>query len=68
MTGTTVALVEKGGDTFVVLDHPAAPADLRNAEVGRMVEGTLQVPFVEFGLSPLTLRAIADLIEENGDV
>jgi hypothetical protein len=63
-TGTTVAIVTEGDLELIVLDHPDAPADMRNTEAGQLIDGGFQpVPFAAFGLTPPTLRAIADLIE-----
>ena len=65
-TGTIIRLgeqIEMGG-TLVVLDHPAAPDDMRNREAGRVIDGGFQpAPFAAFTLSPETLRAIAELVE-----
>lgn len=61
--GTTISLEQKGSDTLVILDNPAAPADMRNTEAGRIIPGGFQAaPFMDFGLRPDVLRAIADLI------
>lgn len=62
--GTTVTLRDSPEGLLVVLDHPAAPAAMRNHEAGRIIDGGFQpVPFALFGLRPETMRAIADLIE-----
>lgn len=68
--GTNVRLETRTGTeatTVVVVDHPDAPDDMRNYEVGRLFPGLgfLPAPFCEAGLRPAALRAIADLIEEN---
>lgn len=64
-TGSTVTIQHSERGPVVLLDHPDAPADLRHAEAGRIVECTFQpVAFCPFGLRPETLRAIADLIDE----
>ena len=65
-SGTTVQLDSIGGNTIVIVDNPLAPADMRNLEAGRVVDGALQpAPFAAFSLSPATLRAIADIIETD---
>lgn len=65
-TGTTVTLAQRGDDTVGVLDHPGVPAEMRNNEVGRVIDGGFQpAMFAPWALMPPTLRAIADLIEEN---
>jgi len=62
--GTTVRIEQHPTGALVILDHPAAPADMRNHEAGRIIGGGFQpAPFAEFGLRPDVLRAIADLIE-----
>lgn len=66
--GTSVTLKESEyGDREVILDHPHAPEDLRDVVVGRVVDGGYQPPFMPppVAMSPDSLRAIADLIEEN---
>lgn len=64
-TGTTVTTEERHGDTVVILDNPEAPADMRNAEVGRITDGGFQPamfgPWV--ALTAETLRAIAQAID-----
>ena len=63
-TGSTVSINERDGNAYVVLDHAAAPDDMRHLEAGRVVDGGFQpAPFSAYGLSPTTLRAIADLLE-----
>jgi len=64
-TGGTVTYASgQGGIALIILDHPDAPADMRNLEVGRVVEGGFQpAPFLAAGMRPETLRAIADLID-----
>lgn len=65
-TGTNVWITtrEATGDSIVVLDNPAAPDDMRCTEAGRVLDGGFQpAPFAAFGLTPETLRVIADLIE-----
>lgn len=63
-TGTTITLTDCDDMTLVLLDAPDAPADMRNLEAGRLVDGGFQpAPFAAWGLVPATLRAIADLIE-----
>lgn len=69
--GSTVKLKENDGAVEVVLDHPDAPADMRDTVAGRVTDfggarGFQPVPFAAFLLSPATLRAIADLIERDG--
>lgn len=66
--GTTVTLKESEyGDQEIWLDHPDAPADLRDLVVGRIIDGGFQTPVLSrpIAMSPDSLRAIADLIEEN---
>lgn len=66
--GTTVRVVthETTGDRVVILDHRDAPDDMRNTEAGRVLDGGFQpAPFVAWALTPNTLRAIADLVEEE---
>lgn len=66
--GTTVTLTNPGyGNREIVLDHPDAPADLRNIVAGRIIDGGFQTPIIgqPIAMSPDSLRAIADLIEEN---
>lgn len=66
-TGTTVTLTQRDGDTVVLLAHSGAVAELRHTEAGRVIDGAFQpAPFAPWGLTPPTLRALADLIE-NGD-
>lgn len=63
-TGTTITLTDLDDMTLVHLDHPSAPADMRNMEAGRILDGGFQpAPFADWALTPVTLRAIADLIE-----
>lgn len=65
-SGSTVTVIPSDAGPLIVLDHPEAPEDLRNAEVGRVIEGSFQpAPFCVVGLRPEMLRAIADLIEEG---
>lgn len=53
------------GAYAVRMDNPASPDDLRDAEVGRIIEGGFQPrPFAAVGFRPSALRAIATLIEE----
>ncbi|MFE3052311.1 hypothetical protein [Nocardia sp. NPDC059239] len=67
-TGSIVTLTERDGDIVVLLDHPNAPADMRGVEAGRVIDGGFQPAlFAPWGLTPPTLRALADLIEENTD-
>jgi hypothetical protein len=66
--GSTVRLEERDGELLVVLDHPDAPDDMRDAVAGRVAEfdgarGFQPVPFAAFLISPGVLRAVADLIE-----
>lgn len=66
--GTTVFLGSHGAackSDLVVIDHPEAPADLRNLEIGRLTGGGYQPAGAPYALSPDVLRAIADLVEEN---
>lgn len=70
-TGTTVRLTarRRDGDVLVILDNPASPADMRNTEAGRVIEGAFQpAPFSPFALTPETLRAIADVLDAPSDV
>ena len=63
-TGTTVSVVHGFAGLTVVCDNPAAPDDMRNCEVGRIIDGGFQpVAFCPFGLRPEVLRAIATFIE-----
>lgn len=63
--GVIVETREYEEGALVIVDHPQAPSDIRNLEVGRIVGGGFQpAPFLAGALSPSTLRAIADLIEE----
>ena len=63
-TGSTIELVERDGNTLVVLDHPDAPDEMRHHEAGRMIDGGFQpAPFSAYALRPETLRGIASLIE-----
>lgn len=65
-TGTTVSIVQESDGSYVYLDHPGAPADMRPAEAGRVIEGRFQsAAFCAFAMSPEVLRTIADLIEEQ---
>lgn len=65
-TGTTITLARDSVNTLVILDNPAAPDDLRHAEVGRVISGAFQaIPFMTVALRPAVLRAIADLIEAD---
>jgi hypothetical protein len=62
--GTILSLDTEGANVLVLLDHPDAPEDMRNVEAGRIIGGHFQpMPFVNFGMSPEALRAIADLVE-----
>lgn len=64
-TGTTVTLAERRGDTVILLDHPNAPADMRNTEAGRIVDGSFQPAiFAAWSMQPEALRTIADLIDQ----
>lgn len=66
--GTTVFLGSHGANCssdLVVIDHPDAPADLRNLEIGRLAGGGYQPVGADYALSPEVLRAIADLAETN---
>lgn len=63
-TGTTVRIADLSFlGRRVIIDHPDAPSDIRNVEVGLANQGHLQFPGTEFGMSPEVLRAIADLLE-----
>jgi len=67
-TGTTVRIEERRDphSILVIADNPDAPADMRDRELGRVIKGGFQpAPFAPWGLSPETLRAIADLIEKQ---
>lgn len=63
--GSTVRLEDTGHDRLVILDYPDAPADMRNREAGRIINGGFQqAPYSSaFALRPATLRALADLME-----
>lgn len=55
-------------DRAVILDHPDAPFEHRNVEVGRIIEfqgrlGFQPAPFSAYALSPEVLRGIARIIE-----
>ena len=66
-TGTTVSTKPSEHGTLIILDHPDAPGDMRNLEAVRIFRGCFQAaPFSEGAMRPETLRAIADLIEEEG--
>lgn len=61
-TGTVITL--NGLDGTVYFDHPDVPANLRNTEAGRILYGGFQPTAVAaWAVSPATLRALADLIE-----
>lgn len=64
-TGTTIHTAPSEHGTMIILDHPAAPDDMRCIEAGRIVEGGgfQPAPFAVWAASPETLRAIADLID-----
>lgn len=64
-TGTVVTLA-RHPRRVILLDHPDAPTDLRNVEVGRVIGGGFQTPSANYAMSPATLRAIADLVEQHG--
>jgi hypothetical protein len=52
--------------TLVILDNPAAPADMRHIEAGRLTDAGFQpAPFAAYGMTAAVLRGIADLIEEG---
>lgn len=56
-TGTHITLRPEHDDQIIRMD---------GCEVGRVIDGTFQpAPFCAFGLSPVTLRALADLIEQH---
>lgn len=67
-TGATVRVDTIDEQTVIILDHPAAPDDMRNLEAGRIVEGMgfQPAPFAEYALRPEMLRAIADLVDGLG--
>lgn len=70
-TGTIVSLKPSNDGPqpilAVVLDNPAAPSDMRGVEVGRVVDGGYQpAMFAPWALRPEVLRAIADLIDQEG--
>ncbi|MEU3013391.1 hypothetical protein [Nocardia asteroides] len=57
--GTRITIRPEDDDQIVRMD---------GVEVGRVIDGTFQsVPFSPTGLSPVTLRALADLIEQHED-
>lgn len=67
--GTTVRAESTANDKLaIILDSPEAPAEHRNAEIGRIVEfdgrhGFQPAPFSAYALSPEALHAIAQIIE-----
>ena len=64
ITGTTVTVEDRHDDRVAICDNPAAPDDMRNTEVGRIVDGGFQPAFMcAFALSPEVLRIIAELAE-----
>lgn len=71
-TGSTITVSEPrfDGNVLIHADHPDAPADMRNVELGRIAEqpgrgyGFQPAPFSAALLSPEALRTIADMIEE----
>ncbi len=63
--GTTVRLEPSEHGQLVILDNVNAPEGFRNYEVGRITDkGYQSAPLSLVGLSPDTLRAVADLIEQ----
>lgn len=71
--GSTLTLhdADQHGDRLLTIDHPSAPDDMRNIELGRVVSmggmHGLQVPIFGWGeaaLRPEALRAAADMIDE----
>lgn len=65
-TGATVSLTTRWSHTYVVLDHPDAPQDMRNVVVGRIAQGAFQpAPLSAYGLTSATLRALADLLDQH---
>lgn len=65
-TGTTIHTVPSTHGTLVILGHPDdAPDYMHPLEAGRIKDGGFQpAPFMLGALSPETLRAIADLIDD----
>ena len=62
---------EATGDRIVVLEAPDAPKHLRLAEAGRLAKfgehlGFQPAPFAPWVMGAEALRAIADLIEQEG--
>lgn len=65
-SGTTISIVSSDGMQLVIADNPAAPEDMRNRELGRVIYGGFQpAPFAAWGMTTETLRAIADLIDQR---
>ena len=67
-TGTTIRLEQRREtdpqSLVVILDNPAAPDDMRDNEVGRVIDGGYQpAMFAPWALRPEVLRGIADLID-----
>ena len=70
--GTTVKLqpCSDCGSADVILDHPDAPANLREVNAGRVTnagggKGFQPSQFADFSMSPEVLRAIARLMEAS---
>lgn len=71
-TGTTVILREHEFDGapahVIILDNPAAPADLQGIEAGLILDGGfMSAPFLPIAMSPEVLRAIADAVAETAE-
>lgn len=68
VSGTTVTLEPTLiGETeyqVVVLENPDAPEGYQRVVAGRIINGHFQaVPLMDFALSPVVLRKIADLLD-----
>lgn len=73
--GATLTATDPDDDDnrTITIDHPDAPADLRNLEIGRITtmghgrgfQVSLRCAWSGAGLRPETLRAIATLIERE---
>lgn len=70
-SGTTIRVETTAHEKLsIILDNPGAPAEHRNAEVGRIIElegrhGFQPAPFSAYALTPEVLRAIAEIIEKS---
>jgi hypothetical protein len=51
---------------LVIFSHPDAPEGMREIEVGRIIRGFFQpASYADWGMSPETLRALADFVEQQ---